>query len=181
VKQSKVEILDKLEMTRILKRMAHEIIENNRGTKDLVIIGIKTRGDCLAKRIAKYIESIEKTEIAVGAIDITLYRDDLTEIDTQPLVMMHSTDIPFDVTKKRIVLVDDVLYTGRTVRAALDALIDLGRPTSIRLAVLIDRGHRQLPIQADFIGKKITTSKREQIQVNLKEVDKKENVVLVKL
>jgi pyrimidine operon attenuation protein/uracil phosphoribosyltransferase len=181
VKQSKVEILDKLEMTRILKRMAHEIIEDNRGTKDLVIIGIKTRGDCLAKRIAKYIKSIEKTEIAVGAIDITLYRDDLTEIDTQPLVMMHATDIPFDITKKKIILVDDVLYTGRTVRAALDALMDLGRSASIHLAVLIDRGHRQLPIQADFAGKKIATAKREQIQVNLKEVDKKENVLLVKL
>ncbi|MGD9153469.1 MAG: bifunctional pyr operon transcriptional regulator/uracil phosphoribosyltransferase PyrR [Gammaproteobacteria bacterium] len=181
MKQSKVEILDKLEMTRILKRMAHEIIEDNRGTKDLVIIGIKTRGDCLAKRIAKYIKSIEKTEIAVGAIDITLYRDDLTEIDTQPLVMMHATDIPFDITKKKIILVDDVLYTGRTVRAALDALMDLGRSASIHLAVLIDRGHRQLPIQADFAGKKIATAKREQIQVNLKEVDKKENVLLVKL
>ena len=180
MKQSKTTILDKLEMTRILKRIAHEIVEDNHGVKDLTIIGIKTRGDYLAKRIAKYIKSIEKTEIAVGAIDITLYRDDLTEIDTQPLVMMHSTDIPFDITKKKIILVDDVLYTGRTVRAALDALMDLGRPTNIRLAVLIDRDHRQLPIQADFVGKKIATSKREQIQVNLKEVDKKENVILVK-
>jgi len=180
VEKSKSKVLDKTEMTRILKRMAHEIVENNRGTKDLIIIGIKTRGDYLAKRIAKYIKSIEKTEITVGAIDITLYRDDLTEIDTQPLVMMHSTDVPCDITKKRIILVDDVLYTGRTVRAALDALIDLGRPTSIRLAVLIDRGHRQLPIQADFVGKKIATAKREQIQVNLKEVDKEDNVVIVK-
>lgn len=180
MEKSKSKVLDKTEMTRILKRMAHEIVENNRGTKDLIIIGIKTRGDYLAKRIAKYIKSIEKTEITVGAIDITLYRDDLTEIDTQPLVMMHSTDVPCDITKKRIILVDDVLYTGRTVRAALDALIDLGRPTSIRLAVLIDRGHRQLPIQADFVGKKIATAKREQIQVNLKEVDKEDNVVIVK-
>jgi len=180
VKKSKSKVLDKTEMTRILKRMAHEIVEKNRGTKDLIIIGIKTRGDYLAKRIAKYIKSIEKTEITVGAIDITLYRDDLTEIDTQPLVMMHSTDVPCDITKKRIILVDDVLYTGRTARAALDALIDLGRPASIRLAVLIDRGHRQLPIQADFIGKVIATAKREQIQVNIKEVDKEENVVIVK-
>lgn len=179
MKKSKAKVLDKTEMTRILKRMAHEIIENNRGTKDLVFIGVKTRGDYLAKRIAKYIKSIEKTEITVGAIDITLYRDDLTEIDTQPLVMMHSTDVPCDITKKRIILVDDVLYTGRTVRAALDALIDLGRPASIRLAVLIDRGHRQLPIQADFIGKKIATAKREQIQVNLKEVDKEDSVVIL--
>lgn len=180
MKKSKSKVLDKTEMTRILKRMAHEIVEKNRGTKDLIIIGIKTRGDYLAKRIAKYIKSIEKTEITVGAIDITLYRDDLTEIDTQPLVMMHSTDVPCDITKKRIILVDDVLYTGRTARAALDALIDLGRPASIRLAVLIDRGHRQLPIQADFIGKVIATAKREQIQVNIKEVDKEENVVIVK-
>jgi pyrimidine operon attenuation protein/uracil phosphoribosyltransferase len=180
VKKSKSKVLDKTEMARILKRMAHEIVEKNRGTKDLIMIGIKTRGDHLAKRIAKYIKSIEKTEIAVGAIDITLYRDDLTEIDTQPLVMMHSTDVPCDITKKRIILVDDVLYTGRTIRAALDALIDLGRPASIRLAVLIDRGHRQLPIQADFVGKVIATAKREQIQVNIKEVDKEDNVVIVK-
>ena len=173
-------VLDKKEMTRMLKRIAHEIVEQNRGTKDLIIVGIKTRGDYLAKRITRYIKSIEKTEVPVGALDITLYRDDLTEIDAQPLVMMRSTDIPFDITKKRIILVDDVLYTGRTIRAALDALMDLGRPTSIRLAVLIDRGHRQLPIQADFVGKTIATSKREQVEVNLREVDKVENVIIVK-
>jgi len=180
VKKNKTMVLDKKEMTRMLKRIAHEIVEQNRGTKDLIIVGIKTRGDYLAKRITRYIKSIEKTEVPVGALDITLYRDDLTEIDAQPLVMMRSTDIPFDITKKRIILVDDVLYTGRTIRAALDALMDLGRPTSIRLAVLIDRGHRQLPIQADFVGKTIATSKREQVEVNLREVDKVENVIIVK-
>jgi pyrimidine operon attenuation protein/uracil phosphoribosyltransferase len=180
VKKNKTMVLDKKEMTRMIKRIAHEIVEQNRGTKDLIIVGIKTRGDYLAKRIARYIKSIEKTEVPVGALDITLYRDDLTEIDAQPLVMMRSTDIPFDITKKRIILVDDVLYTGRTIRAALDAFMDLGRPTSVRLVVLIDRGHRQLPIQADFVGKTIATSKREQVEVNLREVDKVENVMIIK-
>lgn len=176
--KTKAKILTKAEITRVLQRIAHEILEKNRGVKDLAIVGIKTRGEYLAQRIAKYIKAIEGDEVLVGALDITLYRDDLTEIDSQPLVMVRSTDMPFDVTKKRIVLVDDVLFTGRTIRAALDALIDLGRPKSIQLAVLIDRGHRQLPIQADFIGKSVATAKKENIHVNLQVTDGEENVVI---
>ncbi len=175
----KATIISKADLKRMLQRLALEILERNRGTEDLVLIGIKTRGEYLAQRIAKYIKAAEDVEVPVGALDITLYRDDLTEVSNQPMVSMHATDIPFDIAAKQVVLVDDVLYTGRTIRAALDSLVDIGRPAIIRLAALIDRGHRQLPIHADFVGKHVTTAKNERIEVRLQEVDKEDNVVIV--
>jgi pyrimidine operon attenuation protein / uracil phosphoribosyltransferase len=159
-----------------LTRIAHEIIERNKGIDDCVLIGIKTRGIYLAKRLAERIEQIEGKAIPVGELDITLYRDDLTvkTIDREPLV--KGTDVPFDVTNKKVILVDDVLFTGRTVRAAMDAVMDLGRPAQIQLAVLVDRGHRELPIRADFVGKNIPTSSSELIVVELTEVDELDRV-----
>lgn len=176
VSQKKKAIMDAKEISWTIKRMAHEIVEKNYGIKDLVIVGIQTRGVHLAKRIAREIETIEKKEVPVGSLDITLYRDDVDSIAHQPLV--KETKIPFDITDKKVVLVDDVLFAGRTVRAALDELIDFGRPKIIRLAVLIDRGLRELPIQPDFVGKIYPTSKKELISVNLKEVDGEDSVVL---
>lgn len=176
VSQKKKAIMDAKEISWTIKRMAHEIVEKNYGIKDLVIVGIQTRGVHLARRIAREIETIEKKEVPVGALDITLYRDDVDSIAHQPLV--KETKIPFDITDKKVVLVDDVLFAGRTVRAALDELIDFGRPKIIRLAVLIDRGLRELPIQPDFVGKIYPTSKKELISVNLKEVDGEDSVVL---
>ncbi len=173
----KSEVLNSTEIARSLQRVAHEILEKNKSIKDLVIVGIKTRGDYLASRIAAMIKKIEGVDLPLGAIDITLYRDDLSEVADMPL--MKSTEIPFDVAGKKVVLVDDVLYTGRTARAGLDALIDLGRPSDIQLAVLIDRGHRQLPIQANYVGKIIQTKKKEIIKVNLKETDNCESVQIL--
>lgn len=173
----KSRILDKEGIKRTLNRIAHEIIEKNQGTKDLVVIGIKARGAYLAERIAKNIQEIEGKEIPIGAIDITMYRDDLTEIAQQPV--LHSTEIDFDITAKRIILVDDVLFTGRTVRCALDELIDFGRPANIQLAVLVDRGHRELPIRPDFVGKNIPTAKDESVEVRLEEMDEAEEVVVL--
>jgi pyrimidine operon attenuation protein/uracil phosphoribosyltransferase len=152
-------------------------VEKTKGTKDLAIIGIRNRGAYLAEKVAVYIEKIEKIQIPVGILDITLYRDDLTTVAEQPVV--HKTEIGFDITGKKIVLVDDVLYTGRTVRCALDALIDFGRPRYIQLAVLIDRGHRELPIRADYIGKNVPTALKETVQVRLQEVDGKDDVVIL--
>jgi len=172
----KARVLDKDALNRSLMRIAHEILEKNKGTKDLCLIGIRNRGAYLAQRLAACIEKIDAEKIPVGVLDITLYRDDLTLITNQPVV--HSTEIEFDITGKSLILVDDVLYTGRTVRAALDALIDLGRPKSIQLAVLVDRGHRELPIRADYAGKNIPTSKNETIEVHLEEVDGKDEVVI---
>ncbi|OEF99105.1 bifunctional pyr operon transcriptional regulator/uracil phosphoribosyltransferase [Vulcanibacillus modesticaldus] len=169
-------LLDESAINRALTRIAHEILEKNKGTEDLVLIGIKTRGIYLARRLAERIKKIEGQEIPIGELDITLYRDDLTEKSDQPLI--NGSRISFDITNKKIVLVDDVLYTGRTVRAALDALIDLGRPRLIQLAVLIDRGHRELPIRPDYVGKNIPTSKKEMISVQLTEVDQKEQVTI---
>ncbi|GAC92118.1 bifunctional pyrimidine regulatory protein PyrR/uracil phosphoribosyltransferase [Anoxybacillus flavithermus NBRC 109594] len=164
-------VLDEQAIRRALTRIAHEIIERNKGIDGCVLIGIKTRGIYLAKRLAERIEQIEGTSIPVGELDITLYRDDLTvkTDDREPLV--KGTDVPFSVTNRKVVLVDDVLFTGRTVRAAMDAVMDLGRPAQIQLAVLVDRGHRELPIRADFVGKNIPTSSAERIVVELKEVD----------
>lgn len=176
VSRKKKAIMDAKEISWTIKRMAHEIVEKSYGIKDLVIVGIQTRGVHLAKRIAREIETIEKKEIPVGALDITLYRDDVDSIAHQPLV--KETKIPFDITDKKVVLVDDVLFAGRTVRAALDELIDFGRPKVIRLAVLIDRGLRELPIQPDFVGKIYPTSKKELVSVNLKEVDGEDSVFL---
>jgi pyrimidine operon attenuation protein/uracil phosphoribosyltransferase len=170
-------ILDKEAIARILIRIAHEILEKNRGIQDICIIGIRNRGAYLAQKLADCIEAIENQKVSVGALDITLYRDDLTLIAEQPVV--HKTEIDFDINEKKVILVDDVLYTGRTVRAALDALIDFGRPKLIQLAVLIDRGHRELPIRADFVGKNIPTSQAESVEVRLEEVDGKDEVVIV--
>jgi pyrimidine operon attenuation protein / uracil phosphoribosyltransferase len=157
--------------------MAHEIIEKNKGVANLCLIGIRTRGVHIASRLAENIKKIEGKPVPVGTLDITLYRDDLTLIAYQPVV--HKTEIDFDISGKDLVLVDDVLYSGRTIRAALDALIDLGRPRTIQLAVLIDRGHRELPIRPDFIGKNIPTAKNETVQVRLSEVDGADEVVIV--
>ncbi|WP_420832943.1 bifunctional pyr operon transcriptional regulator/uracil phosphoribosyltransferase PyrR [Sporohalobacter salinus] len=173
----KKDILDQEGIQRVLTRISHEILEKNKGLEDLVIIGIRTRGVPLAERIADKIAEIEGEEVQVGVLDITLYRDDLTTVAQQPIV--HQTEIPFDITDKKIVLVDDVLYTGRTVRSALDALIDLGRPQAIQLAILVDRGHRELPIRADFVGKNLPTSDEEVVEVKLNEVDDDEEVILM--
>jgi len=169
-------IMDDMGMKRALTRIAHEIIERNKGIEDVAVVGIRRRGGPLAQRLAARIGEIEGVSVPVGILDITLYRDDLTTLASQPLV--HRTEVNFDINGLTIVLVDDVLYTGRTVRAALDALIDLGRPKSIQLAVLIDRGHRELPIKADFIGKNVPTSHLEEIAVRVKEIDSKDEVVI---
>ena len=174
--QFKAEIMDESAVGRSLLRITHEIIERNRGTNGVVLLGIKRRGVPLAKRIAENIKKFEGVDVPVGYIDITLYRDDLSLVAPQPLV--RKTEIPFDVTDRRLVLVDDVLYTGRTVRAALDALMDLGRPKSIQLAVLVDRGHRELPIRADYVGKNVPTAQRENVQVLLREVDGEDKVLI---
>ena len=161
--------LSSQDIERILIRIAHEIIEHNKATQHLILIGIHTRGVPLAKRIATNIENFSESRIPVGALDISPHRDDLSSLNLPPIV--HHTDIPVDIDGKTLVLVDDVLYTGRSVRAAMDALIDLGRPQSIQLAVLIDRGHREMPIRPDYVGKNIPSSKHEEIQVRLAETD----------
>lgn len=178
-RKAKAQILDADGIRRSLKRIAHEIVEKNKGTEDLMLVGIRRRGVPLAERLADLIKEIEGTQLLVGKLDITLYRDDLTALADQPI--LHGTDIPVAVTNKKIILVDDVLYTGRTVRAALDAIIDLGRPKSIQLAVLVDRGHRELPIRADYIGKNVPTAQKEVINVMLTEIDGEDNVVIMEL
>lgn len=172
----KTSIMDADGIRRALIRIAHEITEKNRGVENVALVGIRTRGVPLAARIAEEIRKIENAEVPVGSLDITLYRDDLTTMGYNPVI--HGTEIDFDVTGKHIVLVDDVLYTGRTIRAALDAIIDMGRPNSIQLAVLIDRGHRELPIRADYAGKNVPTSRRETIEVALQEEGKEDEVIL---
>ena len=172
----KTVLMDEDAIRRALTRISHEIVERNKGTTGIVLVGIRSRGIPLAERIAAAIEKIEGSRPAIGVLDITLYRDDLSTLAYQPVV--RETEIPVDITGKTIVLVDDVLYTGRTIRAALDALIDMGRPKSIQLAVLIDRGHRELPIRADFVGKNVPTSSKEEIRVMLEEHDAEERVVL---
>ncbi len=173
----KAEILNRQDIQRIVTRLAHEILEKNRGSDNLVIVGIRTRGAYLASRIAEKIRSIESKPIPTGFLDVTLYRDDFRTRLKQPSVEV--TNIPFGIDEKNVVLVDDVLYTGRTVRAALDALMDFGRPARIYLAVLVDRGHRELPIKADFVGKNIPTSIGEEVKVMLSEVDGEDRVLLV--
>lgn len=172
----KTQLMDDVGIKRALTRIAHEIVEKNKGVANLVVIGIRRRGVPLAERLAKLINDFEGVPIPVGFLDITLYRDDLTTLANQPVV--HKTEVPFSVDGKKVVLVDDVLYTGRTVRAALDALIDLGRPQFIQLAVLVDRGHRELPIRADYVGKNVPTSSKEVISVKLTEIDGEERVML---
>lgn len=174
--KEKAKILDKESILRAIMRIAHEIIEKNNGTEGLCLVGIRNRGVYLAQRIADCINKIEGRQVCVGALDITLYRDDLALARGQPLV--RKTEIDFDINNKTLVLVDDVLYTGRTIRAALDALIDFGRPKTIQLAVLIDRGHRELPIRPDFVGKNIPTSKKESVEVRLLEPDGKDEVAI---
>lgn len=173
----KAEIMDADKIRRALTRIAHEIVEKNRGTENLVLIGIRRRGVPLSLRIKALIEEIEGVSVPVGVLDITLYRDDLTTLSHQPVV--RKTEVPFSIKNKRVVLVDDVLYTGRTIRAALDALMDLGRPAQIQLAVLIDRGHRELPIRADYVGKNVPTSHKETVSVNIIETDGKESVLIL--
>ncbi|MDP8267052.1 MAG: bifunctional pyr operon transcriptional regulator/uracil phosphoribosyltransferase PyrR [Candidatus Aceula meridiana] len=170
-------VMDKETLRRIISRLAHEILEKNKGTENLCLVGIRTRGAILAERIQACIKKIENVQVPLGILDITLYRDDLTLVDTQPI--LRATLIDFDITGKNLVLVDDVLYTGRTIRAALDALTDFGRPASIQLAVLIDRGHRELPIRADYAGKNIPTSLDQDVQVVLKEIDEKDDEVVI--
>jgi len=170
-------MMKKAEMERIIAALSQKVLKAM-GEKNLVIVGIRKRGAILAERIAKKIEKITKTEILFGALDITLYRDDLSAIGPQPIV--HRTEIPFDLTKKKVLLIDDVLYTGRTIRAALDELIDFGRPAVIKLLVLVDRNNRELPIQPDFVGKKVMVQKNEMVEVKLKESDGKEEVIIIK-
>lgn len=175
----KAQLLDEKAIARTLIRISHEIIEKNKGIQDVVLIGIKRRGYPLAQRIAEQIEKIEGVKPLVGSVDITLYRDDLTIVNDSPRI--NSKEIGVDTIHKKVVLVDDVLYTGRTVRAAIDAVIDNGRPSMIQLAVLIDRGHRELPIRADYVGKNIPTSKNEMISVELKEIDNNDSVKIYEL
>lgn len=172
----KAMILDEQAVRRALTRIAHEIIERNKGIENCVLVGIKTRGIYLAKRLAERIEQIEGKPVAVGELDITLYRDDLTKVTSNEEPLVKGSDIPVDINNKKVILVDDVLYTGRTVRAALDALMDIGRPGQIQLAVLVDRGHRELPVRADYVGKNIPTASSERIVVQLVEVDKTDQV-----
>jgi pyrimidine operon attenuation protein / uracil phosphoribosyltransferase len=173
----KTQLMDEQAIRRALTRIAHEIVEKNKGTEDLVIIGIKTRGIHLAKRVADRIATIEEEAVPVGSVDITLYRDDLKTRSEQPIV--HGSEIDFDITDKNVVLIDDVLFTGRTVRAALDALIDIGRPNQIQLAVLVDRGHRELPIRPDYVGKNVPTSRTEVVAVQLTETDPQDKVIIL--
>lgn len=174
--REKTKILDAEAIARSLMRIAHEILEHNRGSRDLAIVGIRSRGAHLAVRLAECINKIDNREIPVGILDITLYRDDLTLLAAQPVV--RKTEINFDIQDKNIILVDDVLYTGRTIRCALSELVDFGRPQTIQLAVLVDRGHRELPIRADYVGKNIPTSQDEMVEVRLSEVDGKDEVVI---
>lgn len=171
------QVLDSDGIRRVLIRIAHEILERNKGTEELALIGIRTGGAHLARRLQTEIKNIERAEVPLGVVDITLYRDDLSELGPQAKV--RETQIPFNVSEKKVVLVDDVLYTGRTIRAALDALMDFGRPKSIQLAVLADRGHRELPIKPDYIGKNIPTSKTERVEVRLQEDGKPEDELVL--
>lgn len=172
----KMQIMEACQVNRSITRMAHEIIERNKGVEDVVLVGIRTRGEPLAHMLADAILRVEGCTVPVGSVDITFYRDDLTHISKDPT--LNRTDIPFDVAGKTVVLVDDVLYTGRTARAAMDAIMDLGRARRIQLAVLVDRGHRELPIRADFIGKNIPTSHVEFVRVNIPGIDQDEGVWL---
>jgi pyrimidine operon attenuation protein/uracil phosphoribosyltransferase len=170
--------MDADRMSRALTRIAHEILERNRGVGEIALVGIRTRGVPLARRLARILREINGDEVPTGALDITLYRDDLMRHPVGPQPVVRRTEIPFSIDDRKILLVDDVLYTGRTIRAALDALIDFGRPRAIQLIVLVDRGHRELPIKADFVGKNLPTSSKQSIQVRLQEIDGTDEVVL---
>ncbi len=172
----KAVIMNEVEVNRAIKRMAHEVLEANNGTGDLVVLGIQRRGVPLAAMLQEAIKGVENVELPMGAIDITFYRDDLSKLGPSPKVA--TTEMPIDVTDKVVILVDDVLYTGRTVRAALDVIMDWGRPRAIQLAVLVDRGHRELPIRPDFVGKNVPTSQKEVIKVKVEEIDGSQEVVV---
>lgn len=171
-------VMDADRISRALTRIAHEIVERNRGVEGLGLVGIRSRGVPLARRIARSLSEITGDQVPTGALDITLYRDDLMRHPVGPQPVVRRTEIPFSIDDRTIVLVDDVLYTGRTTRAGLDALIDFGRPRAIQLVVLVDRGHRELPIKADYVGKNIPTSRRESVQVRLQEIDGTDEVVV---
>ncbi len=171
-------VMDADRIGRTLTRIAHEIVERNKGVEDLALVGVRTRGVPIARRIARVLRDITGHAVPTGALDITLYRDDLMRQPVGPQPVVRRTEIPFSIDDRKILLVDDVLYTGRTVRAALDALIDFGRPRAIQLIVLVDRGHRELPIKADYVGKNLPTSSEESVQVRLQETDGRDEVVL---
>jgi len=173
--KEKALVMDSSTMGRAITRIAHEILEKNRGAENLVLVGIRNRGIFFARRLAEKIKEIENQDLPVGALDVTFYRDDVA-VYSNPKI--YKTEIPFDVAGKTIVLVDDVLFTGRTIRASMDAIMDFGRPASIQLAVLIDRGHRELPIRADYVGKNIPTARKERVQVNVEEVDGEDSVLI---
>jgi pyrimidine operon attenuation protein / uracil phosphoribosyltransferase len=172
------QVMDADRMSRALTRIAHEILERNRGLDEIALVGIRTRGVPLARRLARALKEINGDDVPTGALDITLYRDDLMRQPVGPQPVVRRTEIPFSIDDRKILLVDDVLYTGRTVRAALDALIDFGRPRAIQLIVLVDRGHRELPIKADYVGKNIPTSLRQSVQVRLQEIDGTDEIVI---
>jgi len=179
MREPKAMLMDANQMNRALSRIAHEIIEKNKGTEGVALVGIRRRGIPLAERLAAKLQEFEGKEVPVGTLDITLYRDDLTELSAVPQV--HRSEVKFKLPGTVVILVDDVLYTGRTVRAALDALLDIGRPASIQLAVLIDRGHRELPIRADYVGKNVPTSHREVVEVHVSEIDGDDSVAVYDL
>ena len=174
--KEKAQLMDEKAIGRAITRISHEIIERNKGIEDVVLVGIKTRGVPIADRIGKKIQQIEGASVNTGEVDITLYRDDLKKIDVDPVI--NGSTVQFSIDDKIVILVDDVLYTGRTVRSALDAIIDIGRPKAIQLAVLVDRGHRELPIRADYVGKNVPTSKGEIISVKLSEIDGEDSVTI---
>jgi pyrimidine operon attenuation protein/uracil phosphoribosyltransferase len=173
-----VPIMSEADVKRAIIRIAHEIVERNQGLDNVALIGIQRRGVPMAKAIRGYLEEIEKVKVPLGILDITFYRDDLSMLSAHPVV--NGTDIPFDVNGKKIIVVDDVLFTGRTIRSAIDNIFDMGRPDSIQLAILVDRGHRQLPFRADYVGKNVPTSIHEHIKVELDEVDGRTQVLLIK-
>jgi pyrimidine operon attenuation protein/uracil phosphoribosyltransferase len=172
------QVMDADRMSRALTRIAHEILERNRGLDDVALVGVRTRGVPIARRLAKLLHEINGDQVPTGALDITLYRDDLMRHAVGPQPVVRRTEIPFSIDDKRILLVDDVLYTGRTTRAALDALIDFGRPRAIQLVVLVDRGHRELPIKADYVGKNVPTSLKQSVQVRLQEIDGVDEILI---
>ena len=174
--KEQAQLMDEKAIGRAITRISHEIIERNKGIEDVVLVGIKTRGVPIADRIGKKIQQIEGASVNTGEVDITLYRDDLKKIDVDPVI--NGSNVQFSIDDKIVILVDDVLYTGRTVRSALDAIIDIGRPKAIQLAVLVDRGHRELPIRADYVGKNVPTSKGEIISVKLSEIDGEDSVTI---
>lgn len=175
----RTKVADSEGLNRILTRITHEILEKNKGSKDLVLIGMRTRGEFLAKRIQSKLKNIDGADLPIGVLDVTLYRDDFRTRIKQPEVSV--SNITFDINDKHIILMDDVLYTGRTVRSAMNAIMDLGRPASIQLFILVDRGHRELPIRADYVGKNVPTSQNEEIKVKLSEVDEEDAIYLIEI